>query len=363
MQNFRSNYLRPSHPSFFSGLNKLKTIYPQVKQEKQQDELNAIEAYTRHKESKPVSRYNPLVVTVRLELLQLDLLDVKQLSEYNDGINHILMIIDTFSRKAWGKPLPNKKAVVVVKAFEDFLERDISAEDKASIERVLTDKGKEFTNRAFKNLLLRYGIKLTHPNLHAPHVERLNRSIQKMIYAYLTQFKTRRYIDNLDNVFKSYNTRIHSTHKMTPNEAFQKENAYAVNYALTSAYENKLQPFGRKPKFKVGDFVRVKTRTIAIFARSYKPTHEQELFQIRNIVNSKLPEPMYQLKGLQGEEIEGKFYGNQLAKVKPNEDMFRIEKVVAKRKRRGIDEVLIKWEGYGERYNTWLSEEQAERLL
>ena len=60
---------------------------------------------------------------------------------------------------------------------------------------------------------------------------------------------------------------------------------------------------------------------------------------------------MYELRDLAGEDMKGTFYREQLQKTK--QDIYRVEKVVRKRG----DEVLVKWRGYPEKFNTWMPAE------
>lgn len=356
------DYTGPPHPAAFSGLGKLRKLYPDKSERELKKTLSGIDAYTRHKEPKPVKKYNPVVVRYRLQLLQLDLLNVDDFEDENDGVKYLLMIVDTFSRKAWCLPLRNKEAPSVLAAFGEFLERTLPANLRDKVERVLCDRGKEFNNGEFKSLLREHGIELSHPNRHAPHVERLNKSFQRILYAYMTERRTRRYLDKLPSLLASYNGRPHSAHGLSPEDAFKKINARRVNYALAAKQEEQLESRKGRPRFRVGDYVRMRERGKA-FDRSYKPTHRQELYRIHAVLSGPLPETMYKLSGLRGEIVAGKFYANQLAAVTPNERMFRVEKVEEERVRRGRREYLVKYLGYGKNYNAWIGEEELARSL
>ena len=56
----------------------------------------------------------------------------------------------------------------------------------------------------------------------------------------------------------------------------------------------------------------------------------------------------YVLNDLNGEEIIGTFYENELQKT--NQKEFRIEKV---RKKKG-DKLYVKWKGYDNSFNSWI---------
>ena len=56
----------------------------------------------------------------------------------------------------------------------------------------------------------------------------------------------------------------------------------------------------------------------------------------------------YKIADLQGEEIDGTFYEPELQKTE--QQVFRIEKVIEKRKNKS----LVKWKGYSDKFNSWV---------
>ena len=55
--------------------------------------------------------------------------------------------------------------------------------------------------------------------------------------------------------------------------------------------------------------------------------------------------PQYTVQDYSGTTIKGKFYQSQLLKAYPS-NTFLIDRVIGRRKRLGIEEVLIKWKGW-----------------
>ena len=53
-----------------------------------------------------------------------------------------------------------------------------------------------------------------------------------------------------------------------------------------------------------------------------------------------------------GEEIAGSFYREQLQKT--NQSVYRIDRIV--RRRPATKEVLVKWSGYPDKFNSWIPE-------
>ena len=70
---------------------------------------------------------------------------------------------------------------------------------------------------------------------------------------------------------------------------------------------------------------------------------------------------MYKLEDLDGEDVKGKFYEEELQKT-DLKDFSVIEKIIRKKKVNGKYEYLVKWDGYPEKFNSWISEEQLERI-
>ena len=60
----------------------------------------------------------------------------------------------------------------------------------------------------------------------------------------------------------------------------------------------------------------------------------------------------YGVNDLNGEEIAGTFYENELQKT--NQKEFRIEKVI---KRKG-DKLHIKWKGFDNSFNSWIDKKR-----
>ena len=81
------------------------------------------------------------------------------------------------------------------------------------------------------------------------------------------------------------------------------------------------------PKFKVGDHVRISKFT-NIFAKGYTPNWSEEIFVIKKVKNT--VSRTYAINDLNSEEIIGIFFEKELEKT--NQEEFRIEKVIKKRK-------------------------------
>ena len=83
-----------------------------------------------------------------------------------------------------------------------------------------------------------------------------------------------------------------------------------------------------------------------IFTKGYMPKWSGEIFIIKKIKNT-VPWT-YVINDLNGEEIIGTFYENELQRTRQNE--FRIGKVL---KKKG-DKLYVKWKSYDNSFNTWI---------
>lgn len=73
--------------------------------------------------------------------------------------------------------------------------------------------------------------------------------------------------------------------------------------------------------------------------------------------------PVYKLKDDAGEILEGTFYEPELQKIVKNDDVYRVETILRKRKRNGAVEYLVKWKGYEDpKFNSWVSERDILKL-
>ena len=92
----------------------------------------------------------------------------------------------------------------------------------------------------------------------------------------------------------------------------------------------------------------------SIFQKGYEQTYSYEVFEVDEVKNTY---PItYGLRDYKGEEIKGSFYPSEIQLVDKSDDIWPIERIVNTRKRRGITEYLVKFLGYTDAANTWISQ-------
>ena len=241
-----------------------------------------------------------------------DLAEMQLLSKSNKGIKYLLCVIDLFYKYAFVVPLKERKGISIVNAFQSILNKS-----KRKPNKIWVDKGSEFYNASFKKWLQDNDIIMYSTNNEGKSVvaERFIRTLKSKIYKYMTSIPKNVYIDKLNAIVNKYNNTYHTTIKMKPIDV--KDNTYInTNKEINYKY----------PKFKVGDYVRI-SKYKNIFAKAYMPNWSEEVFVVDKIRNT-VPWT-YVFNDLNGEEIIGTFYENELQKT--NQKEFRIEKVIKRK--------------------------------
>jgi transposase InsO family protein len=336
-----SVYYETGKPGSFGGVRALAR-YGGMPVKKVKGWLETQDTYTLHK---PIVKNFPRRKTFAKginDLFQADLADMRNLASHNDGYSYILTCIDVFSRFGFAVPIRDKRGSSVAIAFEKILAERVP-------NMLQTDRGVEFLNSQVQDVFRKHDIRhysSTNDDIKAALVERFNRTLKSRLYRYMTRHHTNRWIDAIDGVVSSYNRSHHRSIGMAPIDVTSdKEDAIA----------RRLYP--PKPplkyRYETGDRVRIVTYR-HVFRKGYLPNWSQEIFEICE----KYPTyPVtYGLKDLAGEPIKGKFYEQEIQKVVKTDDVYEIEKVLKTRKRGGKIEYLVKWKGYPDKFNSWVTD-------
>ena len=295
-----------------------------------------------HKPVKRKFRKRRVLVSGNNEIWAADLADMRALSKENDGINFLLLVIDTFNKYGWIVPLKNKKGETIVKAL-----KDIFKESGRRPAKLWTDKGREFFNKDVRDLVYLYA---TENEEKSSIAERWIRTMKEKMFKYFTDYKTNRYIDVLPDLVEDYNNTVHSSTKLTPVEASKEENELKV---WRNLYPDRYKTSRLNPKFSVGDEVRISKKK-KVFEKGYTTRWTNEIFTIKEIRET---DPItYKLVDLEDEEIKGTFYAEELQKTK--EQIYKIEKVIKKKN----GQSFVKWEGYDDKFNSWVADENIKDL-
>jgi hypothetical protein len=192
---------------------------------------------------------------------------------------------------------------------------------------------------------------------HANYAERVIQTLKGKIYKYFMKHQTHVYIDHLDDFVDSYLDSVHRGTGMHPID-ITKDNEDVV-------YDNRYLPQQRVEekmdlefKFQGGDKVHV-AATHTHFTKGYVPTFKKEIFKIKYRTYT-IP-PRYKLVDLKGRDIAGTVYEPEIQKVTYKEGVYRIEKVLRRSVRDDENEALVKWQGYGDDFNSWIPAADVEK--
>jgi hypothetical protein len=277
---------------------------------------------------------------------------MQEWSKMNKGYRYMLNVIDIFSKYAWSIPLKDKTGKSVLDAFKQI----VKISDRIP-KHIWVDEGKEFYNKDItswlkENNIIRYS---THGEHKSAVVERFNRTLKELMWKRFTAENTRNWIDMIDKLLYEYNNkRIHSTIGMTPLDASVEKN---VNKSVENTLSKTRNILKIKPKLKVGDRVRI-SRIKGLFEKGYLPNWSEELYVIDEVLET-IP-VTYKIKDSLDRIIDGSFYNEELQKS--NQEVYRVEKVIRKKKIDGVEHVLVKWSGYSDEYNQWIPMKDSKKL-
>ena len=258
------------------------------------------------------------------------------------------MIIDVFSNYGWIAPLKDKKGETVAVAFKSIFK------EGRKPELLWTDKGSEFYYRHVKDLLDKHNITLysTENEEKSSVVERWNRTMKEKMWKQFTAQGSTEWVSILPKLLIEYNNTKHRSIKMTPKEASEKKNEGFVYFNLYGDMKRS----STKPKFTIGDKVRISKYKRKVFDKGYTPNWTEEVFVINKI---QYTNPItYKLKDLNNEEIQGSFYEQEL--LKATQEIFRIEKVIRRDNKK--KQALVEWKGYSNDFNSWVPLSDLQRI-
>ena len=183
------------------------------------------------------------------------------------------------------------------------------------------------------------------------------------IYRYLTNENTLKYVNILDNLVRSYNDSNHRSlgKYQTPEKVHNNNNESDIKKLFYFMYK-KGKP-GRKTissTLDVGSNVRISDKLRSSkFHRGFKKQNTLEIFTIRKTDESQHP-PIYFLKDLNEEPIEGIFYREEL--VPTNLPLTFPIKILGKKKIRNKLFYKVSWIGYPETFHSFVPAKDVNRI-
>lgn len=352
-------YYDSAHPAAYSGEDKLfrevrKEGRHRISRNKIRNWLQEQEAFSVHKQSSNKFPKRKVIATYIDYQWDADTAILDSYKSSNDGYTCFLLAIDIFSRVVWTLPLKTRKGIEMASA----LRRIFQSGRKPHVLR--TDKGSEFVNSNVARLLKSQKIKhfVTQNSLKASYAERAIKTIKSKLVRIMTHRQSHCWINDLEAITQSYNNTYHST--------IQKRPAHVTNedrfkFWTMQEQERDTSPKVKRFKFKTGDIVRI-TYIRNVFSREYDERWTRELFIVSSRFN-KDDRCLYTLKDYHNEPILGTFYQEELQKVRVNNDtVYKVEKVLRRRMRNNRREVLVKWLGWPNKFNSWILQSHLKEI-
>lgn len=309
-------YTTPAEPASFTGLS---TFYKNHKGLKrvQKDLLNN-EVYSVHRR---VVRKFPRRKTIAKGIndqWQIDLLDIKKIKVQNSHMAYILTCIDVFSRYAWAVAIKNKEAKTVRDAFEHIFSTTNPPR------YIYSDWGNEFRGECRKLFKEKNIIQIdTKSSKKAAIIERFNRTLRDKISKYQTFKNSKRFVNVLDDLVKSYNATVHSITGLRPdqvnlsNEAALKLKLYGDDDPVKLDSTNQIESI--RFKFKIGDYARMVIDKTA-YEKGSTANWSKEIYIIDELKPT--APPQYVVKTLKGKRLDWSYYAEELQHVSPDDFPF-----------------------------------------
>ncbi len=245
---------------------------------------------------------------------------MQKLSHWNSGVKFLLVLVEVLSNFMWVRALKSKKTRDILAAFEYLLSGDQLPEEMGEppISRLQTDEGSEFMSKEFRQLMRQHGVYhfwSDSRDVKAAVAEVHIRELKRKLYKYMTEYKTKRYVDQLQDIVVGINGRLRNRIRMAPKDV----NFVNAGLVLKRRYPNIFQEQRRFPlkfTFHLGDTVKISLQYEKL-RHGYLQNYSDEIYQITALVTS--DPPRYRLSTLTGEKIEGKFYAEELIRAKPAE--------------------------------------------
>ena len=323
---------------------KRRNYYKNVGLRRIQKYLNKQMTYTLYKPAK--TKFPTPAVRVKKinEQFDIDLMDVSKDASENDGTRFLLSMIDVLSKFGYVIPLKTKEAREVARAAETVFNQVLP-------DRLCSDRGHEFSGRAFQDMIKRKGIQHFYAGGSGmcSVVERFNRTIKSRIAKYQFKKNTMRYIDALPSLVNGYNKTFHRSILMKPEDVNELNDHTAYENLYSKRKISSVIPY----QFNVGDAVRISGKKHP-FRRIFFQRWSIEIFTIAKRFRQQNIN-MYKIKDCSGEEITGTFYAAELAKVTTSpEDMYKVESFLDEKLENGQRYVKVQWQGYPKNCATWV---------
>ena len=355
-----SIYENPENSASFSSIKKLYNkaikLHPQISLKDVKFFLKSQDSYTKHKLTPRKHEFQKVIAAKPKIIVGMDLLDVRDLSLYNNNVNFIMFFVDLYSKKITAVPLKNKSKESILQGLTDFFK----IRDNKLYSRIFSDKESGLYSNLVKTFLEKHKKRVyTNSSYEQKNsvTERNLKTLKSKIYRYLTHYNTYNYLPVLQDIVSSINNSSHSSlkdNKMTPNILHEIDNPHYLRYFFKKMFiTQKSRKFNQS--LNVGEYVRIPktSRHQNIFSKKFKPVNTDEIFVIKSIDNRRQP-PLFKLKDLANQNIIGSFYKEELT---PSilKKIYPIKILKTKILANGKKKFYVAYEGWPSQFNEWIA--------
>lgn len=209
----------PDHTGMKAMYERSKNLYIGFKRENLNKYVSNCVFCNRHRPLVRVAPIIPILSDFPWQLVQMDCIDLRNYTEFNEGYGWIVNILDSYSKFMFPVAVKNKTAENIKGALKLQIDRE------GSPRIIQTDNGKEFANSLFISYLNELNIDFKRGRPRHPQnqgqVERANQTLVRKIAKFLSDKPVKRWIDILPDIVAKYNKTWNRAINKTPMEAFR----------------------------------------------------------------------------------------------------------------------------------------------
>ncbi len=348
----------PSFSGSFSGINTFQSALAMEKKIKiSKQKLFSILRKNRNFLAESKKRYKiiPRRKIIVHGIGQMWQADLAMLFPFN-GFIGFLLCIDAFSRRIFCEPLKKKDKVSVETAFKKIF---LAAQYRPA--KLETDQGQEFLSN--KKFFSKEGIffKIKRGQNKAALAERAIQTVKHRLFRLLRSLLSENWPKYLSQTVENINKRklkaignLRPIDINSPLDDPKIDQAVGIpeDISFEEQVRNQEKYEKNKKNLQKGDYVFADFGPTPMAKGFDNPNYQ--IYKIVQIDAGKDP-VLYKIADLRNKRIPGNFYRQELRRsYEPREETFRIEKIVGNRRRKGKEEVLVKYLHYPSKFNKWI---------
>lgn len=246
------------------------------------------------------------------DMAQVDHLDVSRYAAHQGRLKYryLVVLVDGFTRKLFVRGVLRKTPMETLRAFKAIIR-----ENKGKVWGILSsDEGSEYKG-VFHKFLMEKGIKhwFAYTSKHKSALaERANLILRQMLAKLFHHRKSLRYVDKLQQIVRSYNNTISTSHGFKPGQIKSKDH-FDV---WARRYVSKAPPIYKPSGIKKGMQVRI-SRYRQAFEKRSGQTFTSEVFTVYQVIRRNNVDMIRLVDPQDGKLLKGYFYTKELSPIKP----------------------------------------------